>query len=549
MSTNLLFSIVMPTFQRRDVVVGSVKALARQEPGESFEVIVVVDGSTDGTVEALRELEPGFPLTVLEQPNEGMATALNRGAAAAQGELLLFLDDDMEADPRLLAEHARSHREGADVVFGSIPLHPDSPRNFLSRAVADWANDRQQSLLERGGKLEPSDFLNGQMSIRRDLFEQLDGFDTRFTRGGTFGGADYDLGRRLVGMGCKAVFNPRAISWQRYVVTPRHYLRQWHDRGRARVMLVRRYPDQADRLLSQRERRSDRYLWRWFRRPLRELALALLERKPDSQRRIQWFRRVHALEFFAGIREAGGVPKPQPVRVLCYHAVADLGDSRRLAPYGVPEPTFRRQIAFLSRRFRFIDTDEFTRYLSGGGVPRRALLLTFDDCYQDLLDAGLPVLREVYAPALAFVVTSLVGKTSEWTAGNGGVARPLLDRRALQALERDEVAIGAHTRTHPNLNTIPPDEAAEEISGSIADVEAFGLRRPSLLAYPYGAHNRAVMNAAKEAGLAGAFTTLPGIATPGRDPYRIPRIEILRDDGMLRFRWKVVTGRRGRRRR
>jgi peptidoglycan/xylan/chitin deacetylase (PgdA/CDA1 family) len=314
-------------------------------------------------------------------------------------------------------------------------------------------------------------------------------------------------------------------------------------------MLVRRYPDQAERLLSQRERRSDRYLWRWFRRPLRELALALLERKPDSGRRIHWFWRVQALEFFAGIREAGGVPKPQPVRVVCYHAVADLSASRRMAPYGVPEPTFRRQIAFLAKHFRFVDADEFRRSLAGGGVPRRALFLTFDDCYVDLLDPGLPVLREVHAPALAFAVTSLTGKTSEWTADNGGVALPLLDRDQLQTLERQEVAIGAHTRTHPKLNELPPDEVAEEIRGSIADIEALGLRKPSLLAYPYGAHDPDVMREAKEAGLAGAFTTRPGIAQPGGDPYGIPRIEILRDDGPLRFKWKVVTGRRGRRRR
>ena len=53
--------------------------------------------------------------------------------------MLLFLDDDMEADPRLLAEHERSHREGADVVLGDLPLHPDSPRNLLSWGVGAWA--------------------------------------------------------------------------------------------------------------------------------------------------------------------------------------------------------------------------------------------------------------------------------------------------------------------------------------------------------------------------------------------------------------------------
>ena len=51
----------------------------------------------------------------------------NRGAAIARGEILMFLDDDMEAHPRLLAEHDKLHGEGADVVVGSIPVHADSP--------------------------------------------------------------------------------------------------------------------------------------------------------------------------------------------------------------------------------------------------------------------------------------------------------------------------------------------------------------------------------------------------------------------------------------
>ena len=124
-------SIVIPTYERREVVPRTVTALASQSY-EDFEVIVVVDGPTDGTASALRELSTPFRLTVLEQPNSGAAAARNAGAAAAAGELLLFLDDDMEADPALLAEHDGSQREGADLVLGDLPLYPHSPRNVLS---------------------------------------------------------------------------------------------------------------------------------------------------------------------------------------------------------------------------------------------------------------------------------------------------------------------------------------------------------------------------------------------------------------------------------
>src|SRR6185369_13801965 len=108
------FSIVIPTYERREIVTRSVAALNRQS-FRDFEVVVVDDGSSDGTAEALRALDVNFPLEVISRPNEGASVARNVGAASASGEYLVFLDDDMEADPEMLAEQDRSLREGADM--------------------------------------------------------------------------------------------------------------------------------------------------------------------------------------------------------------------------------------------------------------------------------------------------------------------------------------------------------------------------------------------------------------------------------------------------
>ena len=313
--TELRFSVVIPTYQRKDLAVAAVRALEAQEGAPPFEVVVVVDGSTDGTAPALRELATSFPFDVVEQRNGGRAAAANHGASIARGELVLFLDDDMEAHPDLLATHDGAHRTGADVVFGHIPLHPASPPTFLAAGVGAWAEQRRVRILERG-QLELADLVTGQMSLRRELFLRIGRFNAEFTRGGTFGGEDLDLGQRLVEGGYKIVFQPDAISWQRYVVTPRQYLRQWRQWGRASVLLARAHPDESDQIFQLRETRFDRFVGRRIRWPLRIVVLVLARVRPRSARVGRWFKRVRDLEYFRGVREAGSRPVPgQPTQV------------------------------------------------------------------------------------------------------------------------------------------------------------------------------------------------------------------------------------------
>jgi glycosyltransferase involved in cell wall biosynthesis len=76
-------SVVIPTYQRRDQVVTSVRALEHQTFDDPFEVVVMVDGSTDGTAPALPSLATRFPLRVLEQANQGAAAARTAGGAVA----------------------------------------------------------------------------------------------------------------------------------------------------------------------------------------------------------------------------------------------------------------------------------------------------------------------------------------------------------------------------------------------------------------------------------------------------------------------------------
>jgi glycosyltransferase involved in cell wall biosynthesis/peptidoglycan/xylan/chitin deacetylase (PgdA/CDA1 family) len=554
-SEALRFSVVIPTYQRRELVLSTVRALASQDFAGSFEVIVVVDGSRDGSAEALRALPMPVPLTVLEQSNQGAAAARNRGAAAARGEILLFLDDDMEAHPSLLAEHHRSHSAGADVVLGHLPLHKNAPRNFLSAGIKSWAEERARRLSQPGAELNVHDLLSGQISVKRALFQSVGRFDPDFTSGGTFGGEDLELGHRLLAAGCKAVFNPYALSYQNYIVEPRHYLRRARQSGSAAVVFARKHPARAGAIFAPNTTGDwmavEPAVWRAAAaaRPvttpllsaLRSFALALVEHGVDGHKASRFFFAINEMEFWRGVHEAGGMPRLGSVRVLAYHAIRNLAGEPVVDQYGTPPGEFRRQMRTLLRLgFHFIGVDQFLGFLERGDrLPSLPVLLTFDDCYDDLLDHALPVLREMNIPAAAFAVSGRLGGQNTWDTELGAPPLRLLAAEGLRELERNGIEIGAHTRTHMSLTLAAPETLETEVAGSVDELEARGLKRPRLLAYPNGEWNPLVQRAVRQAGLLGAFTTQYGRAHEGRDPYAIPRIEIYRNDTGWRFLRKV----------
>lgn len=545
------FSVVIPTHQRRDTVVRTVAALASQSY-DDFEVIVVVDGSTDGTASALRALSLPFELSVLEQRNRGAGAARNAGAAAARGELLLFLDDDMDADPSLLLEHDRSQREGADLVVGDLPLHPDSPRNVLSRGVASWARARRDRLAATGGEIPLADLLTGQMSISRHAFERLGGFDASFTRDGAFGGEDIDFGYRVLKAGCRVKFNPAAISRQYFDVDPADYLSREYDAGRAAQELAAKHPERGEQLsrgLQLHTRRSRLLLGPFalapgaVSAPLRSAVAWLVRSGRGGARLGAIFQSVRAMEHLRGARAARKTLSTGQVAVLAFHAVADLSDDPVLREYGVPQRRFAEHLDALARRgWAFVDMAAVRRALEGEQqLPARALLLTFDDAYAELRTEVLPLLAERAIPAAVFVVTAHLGGFNEWDRAKGARELALLDADGLRALGASGFEIGSHAATHRPLTRVAADELDAELTGSAASLEALGLPRPRALSYPHGDWSPEVAAAARRAGYAVAFTVDPGFVRLGADRYALPRIEVLASDTPRKLALKLAT--------
>ena len=538
MGERLRFSIIIPTFQRQDWLLQTLERLAVIDAPWPIEIIVVVDGSTDQSAEAAAAQAKTWPTTVIVQANSGSAAARNRGAAEARGEVLLFLDDDMLADRRLLIAHDEKHRDGAHAVVGHIPLAPGAPPGLLADGYAKWAGLRAERLRSSGGRVTPADFLTGQLSISSVLFERLGGFDEGLNANGRFGGEDTDFLVRLSRSGGVITFAPDALSWQQYAVEPRRYLQQWEQAGGADAELSRRHPGLGGETWKQHGGDNiTAVLARGLAPRAPRLVLGLLDwwiaRRVGHQRTdpfTEWtFLKLRDMHYWRGAQQAGGLEGGRPeLVVLAYHGIDTLDDPRT-GGYSVSPDEFATHIETLrAAGWNFIDGDAFLNHIEGRReVTGRSILLTFDDGYRSVLTNAAPIVRKIGATGVVFVVSSLIGSTNRWDIAMGATPQALMSVLELQALVDEGWEVGAHSMTHAHLPHLGPSELADEIVGARAEIRALGLPLARFFAYPYGENNSRVRGAAARAEYSASF----GLMTSHRHPtvrrrHQIPRIEI-----------------------
>lgn len=229
------------------------------------------------------------------------------------------------------------------------------------------------------------------------------------------------------------------------------------------------------------------------------------------------------------------------LRILAYHAIADLSDDPVLAEYGVPPRLFAAQLdGLVGAGWSFVGLDTVLAALAGERVlPRKALLLSFDDAYADLLEAGVPIMAERGLPGVVFAVAGQIGGTNEWDNKIRATTLDLLDADGLRAVAAQGIEVGSHTISHRPLTKVPEVELEEEIAGAADRLEQAGLPRPRAFSYPYGEWSPPIAEVARAAGYRASFTVEPGVVTGKSDPHVLPRIEVHASDTPRRLRRKL----------
>ncbi|BAZ02415.1 family 2 glycosyl transferase [Tolypothrix tenuis PCC 7101] len=248
---NVFFSVVIPTYNRKPILEKCLRALEVQDLGDStpitgYEIVLVDDGSTDGTLEWLAAHQEEFPhVRCFEQDHQGPAAARNLGVEQAQGDTIIFIDSDLVVLSNFLQAHAEA------LVQGQKKLGSD--RFFTYGAVINTANfDHPTSEPYKVTDFSAAFFATGNVAIPKHWLEKVGLFDTRFQ---LYGWEDLELGVRLKNLGLQLIKCPAAVGYHWHPAFRLEQIPNLIDkeiqRGRMGVLFYQKHPTWEVRMMIQ----------------------------------------------------------------------------------------------------------------------------------------------------------------------------------------------------------------------------------------------------------------------------------------------------------
>ena len=233
-----------------------------------------------------------------------------------------------------------------------------------------------------------------------------------------------------------------------------------------------------------------------------------------------------AAAWFYGRASFGSRPRTG-LRILMYHAIGAPDEGAASGRYNITFPRFESQMRRLAQYYadRLVPFDY--RMANGDALK---IALTFDDGYRDSLTLGAPLLAQLGIPYTVFVAT---GAVAERQAGF------LSPEEVRELAVFPGVKIGAHSVNHALLTACDDAALDRELHASKDYLEDLLGREVDCLAYPFGAVDRRVRDAAEDAGYRVGVTTRFDINPPLRDPLLLSRTHIWADDDVATFEQKL----------
>ena len=223
-------SVVLCSFNGGRTILDCLEGLLKLEY-PNYEVIVVDDGSTDGTAEIARQ----YPFRLIQTSNQGLSSARNTGLEAAAGEIVAYIDDDAYPDPHWLTYLAKTFMTTDHAGVGGPNLPPPGDGRIADCVAVAPGGPIHVLTSDREAEHIPG----CNMAFRKTALEAVGGFDPRFR----VAGDDVDICWRLQQRGWTLGFSPAAVVWHHRRNSIRTYLRQQWGYGKAEALLEEKWPE------------------------------------------------------------------------------------------------------------------------------------------------------------------------------------------------------------------------------------------------------------------------------------------------------------------
>ena len=583
-------SVVIPCFadERFEDVLDCVVALRRQTLPPA-EIVVVVDHNP-ALLERLRAAVPAVRAVANREPR-GSSGARNTGIACTHRDIVAFFDDDAAPEPACLERLAAHYVDDRVVgVGGDVAADWYSGRPRWFPLEFDWV----VGCTYRGLPTRPAtvrNLLGANMSFRRDALEAAGGFSADMARRGRYplGVDDTELCIRVQRSlpGSVLVYAPEARARHkvpRARETRRYFWTRCFAEGLAKAALttlsgrreslssersyvVRVLPAGVasgvlDALIGRDRAGVERSLAivagllvtsagyligrvrATGRRADRPVRPTRSPREPVSTRAKPGVTGSGdgALPAAAHADPTGQSRRAQqnaavtPVPILLYHSVSD-NPPPWIRRYCVAPAVFSRQLDLIVESgVTALSVAEYARILQdGGSLPGRTVVITFDDGLADFQEHALPALRRAALPVTLFVTTGFLEGLLPEGRGVSRPPGPWLDPAALLDMRAQGVEIGAHSHSHPQLDTLPVESARVEIARSKEILENLLASPVPSFAYPYGYHGPVVHRLAQESGFASACAVKNALSFGADDRFALARLTIRADTTLVQL--------------
>jgi peptidoglycan/xylan/chitin deacetylase (PgdA/CDA1 family) len=210
--------------------------------------------------------------------------------------------------------------------------------------------------------------------------------------------------------------------------------------------------------------------------------------------------------------------------ILGYHEIGPRHAGAR-ERFVVSPDVFERQVStILASGGQCVPLDHVANALiDAAPLPKRAFALTFDDGYRGVFDHGLDIMHRHGCVSTVFVPSQLVGRRA---GPHDPVPFDVMDIHQLRHFLAGGHTVGAHTRTHADLQRIDDGEMADEVAGSRDDLQRLVDVPVEAFCYPFGRYTDAAVTAVRHAGYRLACTTRHGAVSRGHDPFVLKRVMV-----------------------